>query len=358
MRPCAGRRWSLVVTVMTCVVVAVTGCGDGGDDAVDSGEAAASSEPGGVPVSQSNGRIVFARHDSALDGHMTYTVNPDGSDLRPLFTDEPSELPRWSPDSSEIQIFCCDDGMAAHLVDPDGEGFRTLASTDDALETHCGFAWSPDGERLACENFGVDDPNLNGIYSVRATDGGDLTRITSIPDGDDLPGDYSPDGRQLVFMRLEAGGKVGIFVSNLDGTGLRQISGPDQLIDETFGGSWSPDGSQILFVARETPNHHKAIWVVHPDGSSLHQLQIDRACGGPLRDPEFVGCYSPGWSPDGTKIVLTGSEPDGVQAEPLHGQCGRDRTPPADGRRCRRLRRLGDTPDDVKPNPRAERNAA
>lgn len=66
-------------------------------------------------------------------------------------------------------------------------------------------------------------------------------------------------------------------------------------------------------MARETPQHHKAIWVVHPDGAGLRQLQIDRACGGPLGDPEFVGCYSPGWSPDGTKIVFTGSEPDGDQ---------------------------------------------
>jgi hypothetical protein len=37
-----------------------------------------------------------------------------------------------------------------------------------------GGAWSPDGERLACEGFGVDDPSLTGIYWVRSSDGADL----------------------------------------------------------------------------------------------------------------------------------------------------------------------------------------
>ena len=49
----------------------------------------------------------------------------------------------------------------------------------------------------------MDDPSRNGIYTVRASDGGDMTQITSNPVGGDIPGEYSPDGTRLVFKRFE-----------------------------------------------------------------------------------------------------------------------------------------------------------
>jgi TolB protein len=205
--------------------------------------------------------------------------------------------------------------MVAHLVDPgSGDLLRALPPPDPTLETFCGGAWSPDGERLACESFGVDDPSLNGIYSIRISDGGDLSRITTNPGGDDIPGDYSPDGDRLVFARWVDDEPIGVFVIELDGSGLVPVSPPDLMVDDAgFAGSWSPDGSQILFVARDAEDHHKAIWVVNADGSSPHPLQIAPGCGGPNSDPGSFGCYSPSWSPDGTRIVFTRSAPDGSE---------------------------------------------
>ena len=82
------------------------------------------------------------------------------------------------------------------------------------------------------------------------------------------------------------------------------------LDDSHFGGSWSPSGDDILFVARESEGHHKAIWVVNADGGAPEQLPITPVCGGPLDTPDEYGCYSPDWSPDGDRIVFTRSEPD------------------------------------------------
>ena len=93
--------------------------------------------------------------------------------------------------------------MAAHILDAETGELRTLPQPDPGLEAFCGGPWSPDGERLTCESFGTKDPGRNGIYSIRVSDGGDLQRITSVPGGDDLPGDYSPDGKQLVFVRTD-----------------------------------------------------------------------------------------------------------------------------------------------------------
>jgi TolB protein len=262
-----------------------------------------------------DGRIVFMRGDPSegvLAGEgVTFTVNADGSDEQPLFTEGPSAGPRWSPDGTEIHIFCCDDGMAAHVVDTQTGDIRSIAPPDPTLETFCGGAWSPDGERLACESFGADDPSLNGIYSVRASDGGGLSRITANPGGDDIPGDYSPQGDRLVFIRSTKDGKVGIFIADVDHGEVRRISPPGILVDDIFGGSWSPTDDQILFVARDTEDHHKAIWVVDADDSSPHRMQMAPGCGGPLSDLEAFGCYSPSWSPDGQWIVFTRSSSDG-----------------------------------------------
>ncbi len=209
----------------------------------------------------------------------------------------------------------CTDGTetcAATIVDPDSGTFRQLKWPDPTLETNCGI-WSADGRRLACESFGVTDPSRNGIYTIRSSDGGGLTRITSDPGGDDNPGDYSPDGKRMVFVRSNDSGPVGLFVVKLNGGGLRRITPPGFVTDGEQNPSWSPSGNHILFSARTDPDHRLAIWVVNADGSGLHQLPISPACGGAFSDPKSISCFQPGWSPDGTKIVFTRISANGTQ---------------------------------------------
>jgi Tol biopolymer transport system component len=275
-------------------------------------EAPSASEPNGSTAPQApepDRRIAFVRGDPEEGETVTYTVNLDGSDEEQLFFDGQSESPLWAPSGTEIQINCCDDGMAAHFVDPDtGDIVRTLPQPDPELETFCGGAWSPDGERIACEGYGLDDPSLNGIYSIRVSDGGGLKRITSNPGGEDIPGDYSPDGTRLVFFRSTDDGTTGIFVTNLDGSDLQRVSPPDLQVEPA--GVWSPDGSQILLETSASEDHSE-IWAVNSDGSSAHELPITPACGGPFSDPNSFGCFDPAWSPDGSQIVFARSNADG-----------------------------------------------
>jgi Tol biopolymer transport system component len=306
------QRVSILTLALISATVGLAACGDPAAEQTPAEEAPAND-------SDTEGRIAFTRLDPSLveeesqEFKMTYTVEPDGSDVQPLFTDGGSSGTRWSPDGTEISIFCCDDGMAAHFVNPDGGDFRTLPQPDPKLETFCGGSWSPDGERLTCEAYGVDDPSLNGIYSIRTSDGGGLTRITSNPGGSDSAGDYSPDGERLVFIRWKDELPVGFFVTNVDGSGLQQLTPKDMVLDDSgFAGSWSPTGDQILVVAQESEEHRKTIWVVNADGSSLEPLPITPECGTPFSDPESAGCYSPSWSPDGSKIVFTRSSADGT----------------------------------------------
>ncbi|HEX5903014.1 MAG TPA: hypothetical protein VF028_07875 [Actinomycetota bacterium] len=298
-------RWWIGALVSILGSLVLVACGDGETDAGGN----RSAQPTETDASAVDGRIAFVRGDPEEGEAITYTVNPDGSDEEQLFFEGRSEGPLWAPSGTEIQINCCDDGMPAHFVDPEtGAIVRTLPQPERKLETFCGGAWSPDGERIACEGYGVGDPSLNGIYSIRVSGGGGLERITTNPRGEDIPGDYSPDGTRLVFFRSTDDGATGIFVTNLDGSGLQRVSPPDLQVEPA--GAWSPDGSQILLETSASEDHSE-IWVVNADGSSAHELPITPACGGPFSDPNSFGCFDPAWSPDGSQIVFARSNADG-----------------------------------------------
>lgn len=239
-----------------------------------------------------NGLISFTRFDPALQQDVVYTINPDGTGEHQLLV--AGESGQWSPDGRRLVIL--PDNARERIVNPDDGSYTELPTfySDPNLFLGCGV-WSPDASRLACEGFG-DDPSADGVYTIRSSDGGDVTRVTSGAD-DDCPGDYSPNGKQIVFLRLSfSSGTATLNVAQTDGSNLRQIT-PDGM-DLAFNcGSWSPQGNEILFAAR-TVGGRNALFTVHTDGSGLREIPITD-CG------TTVGCFGPVWSPDGTRIAFT-----------------------------------------------------
>jgi Tol biopolymer transport system component len=253
-----------------------------------------------------NGKILINRADNLATGEeQTFTVDPDGSDFALLANN--SEAGQWSWDGTRIAMF-------EGVLDFDSGVFTSLNLDTQYPDLFLGCAqWSPDNARLACEGFGLSDPSLNGIYTVRASDGGDLQRVTSDPGGDDCPSDYSPYGNRIVFTRANDT-TFALYTVRPDGTGLRQIS-PPGLNFNFCNGSWSPQGNEILLSAHQ-PNfdYHSSIWVIHANGTGLRRIPVPD-CGGPNADPTGVGCPSPSWSPDGKKIVFSrqvGTQPHDI----------------------------------------------
>ncbi|HEU5242899.1 MAG TPA: hypothetical protein VFU33_00735 [Gaiellaceae bacterium] len=282
--------------------------------AIALGAAAAGAAPRGI-----NGQIAFGRFNPDLGDTQVYVVNPDGTGQRLVQgPNDTGEGPTWFPDGSHLATF---DGMApdlpfggARIINPDDGTYRDVGGQDPNLFNPCGNP-SPDGTLLLCETFSGDG-SQNGIHTIRSSDGGGLAQITSNPGGDDIPGDWSPNGKQIVFQRLDSNGNSdGLFVVNVNGTGLRQITPADFDLSST--GQWSPQGNEIVFSRHVTPDVHSSIWVVHSDGSGLHEIDVQpaSACGGSNDDPAAQGCNSPTWSPDGAKIAFVRSHSNDVDGE-------------------------------------------
>jgi hypothetical protein len=61
-----------------------------------------------------------------------------------------------------------------------------------------------------------------------------------------------------------------------------------------------------------TPDVRGSIWVVHADGSGLHELHVQGlACGGSTSDPNGYGCHGIRWSPDGRKLIFAANSSAG-----------------------------------------------
>jgi Tol biopolymer transport system component len=250
-----------------------------------------------------NGRIAFSRFDPATKDDAVYTVNPNGKHLQ--LVRARAEGGTWAPDGKRLGFFIHPDGPE-RIVNVDTHKYVDLPTHyPGGLFLPCAV-WAPDGKRLACEGFGPEsDPSQTGIYTVRASDGGDVERVTTAPGGDDFPGDYSPDGKRLVFFR--SGDVPALYVVGADGTGLRQIT-PSGFEPSFFGGSWSPSGNRILLSGKTSPSAKNAIYVVGADGQGLKRLNMP-GCG------TSIGCVNPEWSPNGKKFAFDVFFPSAQQSD-------------------------------------------
>jgi Tol biopolymer transport system component/tRNA A-37 threonylcarbamoyl transferase component Bud32 len=143
-------------------------------------------------------------------------------------------------------------------------------------------ALSPDGKWIAYQWNGEKQDNWD-IY-VKEVDGPGFNHLTTDAADDCCPA-WSPDSRQIAFLRSSGDRRILYLISPLGG-GERKLtevrSGPP---------SWSPDGKHIAFVDRNSPNDPWSIWSL-----SIDTLERSKLTAPPLEawdeSPAFAlnGC--------------------------------------------------------------------
>ena len=171
-----------------------------------------------------DGTIVFT---STRDGDMEiYTMKSDGSDVRRLTNlPGPDGGPFFSVDGSKI-VF-----RGRHPEKgPELDGYFALLKDE---------LWKPSGLDVFVMN----------------RDGSNLQQVTKNVGGANWAPFFTPDGSKIIFasnMKNPRGGNFDLYLINVDGTGLEQIT-----FSDTFDGfpMFSPDGSKLVFAS----NRHSKV---------------------------------------------------------------------------------------------------
>ncbi len=282
------NRWRR--SILAGSIVALAACTANGS-AASSGPPSTSSPS----VAPAQGRILFARVSASGQGRLL-VVDATGSGEQPFSPGRASfETRNLSPDGSRLAIVSANGRgqLVSGTVRVDGSGLRLFASADPTLNLACGV-WAP-AARMACEAWDDRAPSRDGIYTVRASDGGDPQRLTGARD---VPCDYSPDGSQLAFVRSGADGTTGTLMVMDVGRGTTH----PVLADVAIAGTscdWAPDGRSIL-----TGSSDGKLMIVTPTGGSA-----------PFVGDGIDGFASGGrWSLDGSHVLfsmsLTGQQFD------------------------------------------------
>lgn len=300
--------------------------------AVASPTTAPSAVPSAAVVQPASGLILFktkpdgARYAAVPNGSWWITAangplwiaNADGTGKRELNPGSCEGWPAWSPDGTRVLVSRIDHPRLASAADPCGffvnlgdPGTRLYltdasGSAPQLVDTGCvdpcvsefDGVFSSDGRQiLFVRLIDVPDPSATGIagkpapkmqVEVLATmdlGTGRVTELAHLPTGSEVPA-WSPDRSKIVFNWVRPvpptssaaiPQDAGVFVADAGGRNVHRVSPAGW---ESGGGSWSPDGSLILFGRNNgTLVGSSDIYTVRPDGTEVRRLTTDGISG-------------------------------------------------------------------------------
>jgi Tol biopolymer transport system component len=228
-----------------------------------------SSRPWGLAWSPEGDRIVYYEYDT----RKLYMINGDRVSTPELLWHSDQGIVigdlSWSPAGSAIAF---SSGADIYILDLTTQQITQLL---DGSIPILDLSWSPSGDKFAftltpaIKTGGGPDDSI-GIMDIDASE---IIQLT--PNDKSRSPDWSPDGKQIAFVR-----EGNIYVMNGDGTNIRALIQDGH----SFSPTWSPDGTRIAFIS--TKHQHcgptiadalpfctTALYMMDADGSNVELIR-------------------------------------------------------------------------------------
>ena len=222
--------------------------------------------------------------------------------IRPVAADTTSKWwPQLSPDGEKVAYgWRGPDGDDWDIyVKPLGPGTKPLRLTENPAD-EWGPVWSPDGRQIA---FVRESEGRAAIYTVPSL-GGQEQRLTDVagvvwPYSQVLVPSlsWSPDGRWLALGEKPGPGQASRIVSvSLDTRERRSLTSPPEGTQGDLFPSFSPDGTLLAFVRSGSEAF---------GGWDVWVQRLGDGAPRPLTRARHNFCSHPVWTPDGSEILFT-----------------------------------------------------
>ena len=215
---------------------------------------------GGPPrVSADGSTIVF--DGGRVHGNDIWIANSDGTNVRNVTNNGMGAVwPDISPDGTTI-VFCTV-WYNLYTIKTDG---TELTSIGRGVHPR----WSRDGTEVIYSNWGITYDSDLFVMDIAT---GQSRQITDTPGKAEIVGEWSPDGRRILFLAVvnhnQPDENEDIWVMDEDGSNLTNLIG-------LWGGTsgfpvWSPDGNYIAFMSNASGNAD--IWIMRSDGTNKQNV--------------------------------------------------------------------------------------